>query len=204
MKRLIEFFDESSAVKVDDELMEYILVACPDTRVTDRINDEKQRFSRSYGSDRDTGNDYQIVIASFQAKEILEETLVRWIQNVCNLQTSFHVSLNNFSGFPTGIIYLRVQNEQPFQKLAGGLKILSGFLESNGCSALNVVTKPHMAITGKLPSDIYEKVIHEYSHHSFHETFKVDRLMMLKIDGYMNCHTVTHFTLPSPLTYTIK
>jgi 2'-5' RNA ligase len=110
----------------------------------------------------------------------MEETLTRWIQRICTQQQSFTVTLNNYSGFPPHTIYLRVQNEQPFQKLANDLKVLNAYVNSCACPPVRIITKPHVSIAGELPEDIYFKALTQYAHKSFHESFMVTELLLLK------------------------
>jgi len=182
------------------DLWEYLLVACPTREVLNRVVAEKEMFYESYGYKPDIQTLPHITIAGFLAKEAMEETLSRWIQNVCNLQNSFTVHLNNYSGFPPHTIYLRIQNAEPFKKLTNALKILDGFIQSNECPPLQLVSKPHLTIAGNLPQLLYDTAIKEYSCKIFHESFKVEKLILLKRDAYMTCHQINTFVLPSALT----
>ncbi len=52
----------------------------------------------------------------------MEDTLIRWIQRICNRYSSFDLTLNNYSGFPPHTIYLRVQDPEPFRELMRQLR----------------------------------------------------------------------------------
>ena len=108
--------------------------------------------------------------------------------------------LNNFSGFPPDTVYLRVLDEEPFQKMAASLKLIDGFIQSNNCPPMTMVTKPHLSFAGKLSHHVYEKAVSDYAQRCFHETFDVDRIVLLKRDALMNCRVLNKFRLPSPLT----
>ena len=139
-------------------------------------------------------------MTDFLMKEAMEEIIIKWIQNICSLNTSFSVMFNNFSGFPSHTIYLRVQNPQPFQKLANALKIVDGFIQSNDCPPLRLVTKPHLPIATGLPEHLYNEAMKEYAKKSFHSGFEVDKLFLLKKDADMKYQLVNTFILPPPLT----
>ncbi len=162
------------------DLYEYLLVAHPDIDVNEKIVAEKQFFHQEYKEKNSAKTQAHITIANFLAKESMEETLTRWIQRICTQQQSFTVTLNNYSGFPPHTIYLRVQNEQPFQKLANDLKVLNGYVNSCACPPVKIITKPHVSIAGKLPEDIYFKALTQYAHKSFHESFVLKELLLLK------------------------
>jgi 2'-5' RNA ligase len=128
----------------------------------------------------------------------MEELLCRYIQNVCNLQHSFTVALNNFSGFPPPSISIRIQNTKPFFQLGHGLQKLNSLLQSNGCPPVQTVHQPHILLARQPDKESYEKAIAEYAPRSFHEVFTVNRLVLLKKDSaYKKWQTVTNFYLPA-------
>jgi 2'-5' RNA ligase len=197
LKTAMESWNNATCLQSENELWEYLLVASPAKEVFDKIVDEKKFFFENYGHKLANQTKPHITIANFLAKEEMEETLARWIQNVCNLQNSFTVTLNNYSGFPPHTIYLRIQNAEPFRKLANALKILDGFIQSNDCPPLKLVSKPHLTFARQLPELIYETAIKDYAQKIFHESFKIEKLILLKRDAYMKCHLVNTFILPS-------
>jgi 2'-5' RNA ligase len=200
LKIAMEKLNGAISLQTDINLWEYLLVAHPNQEVFDKVIEEKRFFYENYRHKLAVQTKPHITIANFLAKEEMEATLARWIQNVCNLQNSFTVTLNNYSGFPPHTIYLRIQNAEPFKKLTNALKILDGFIQSNDCPPLKVISKPHLTIARQLPQFIYETAIKEYSQKNFHESFKVDKLILLKRDAYMKCHLINTFILPPPLT----
>lgn len=144
-KQLMDFVNGLAGFQTGCDLWEYLLLAQPDEEVSEKVWNEKKFFRRHYYNLQSITAPH-ITIASFLSKEPMEETLVRWIQNICNLHTSFEVKLNNFSGFPPHIIYARVQDPQPFKKLAAALKIIEGFIQSNECPPLCLVARPHLPL----------------------------------------------------------
>lgn len=178
-------------------LWEYMLLANPDGSVHRQVMEEKKYFGDKYETEIATKTLPHITIANFLAKEMMEDTICRWIQSVCSQQYSFTVTLNNFSGFPTHAIFIRVQNPQPFKRLASRLTVLDDLLKTNGCPALQVVSKPHMTIARQLPEEIYNEAIKEYAQRSFHEVFTLDKLVLLKRDSrYKEWEHVNYFYLP--------
>jgi 2'-5' RNA ligase len=200
LKIAMEDWNAVRSLQTENELWEYLLVAHPDKAVNKKIIEEKKRFEQEYGQEEDTRFHPHITIANFLAKEAMEETFIRWIQNICNLQKSFTVTLNNYNAFPSSGLYLRVQDTEPFKRLANALKILDGFMQSNDCPPLKLVSKPHVTFVAGLSQYTYESAINKYSRKTFHESFKVDKLILLKRDAYMKCHLINSFFLPQPLT----
>jgi 2'-5' RNA ligase len=178
-------------------LWEYMLLANPDEAVQRKVLWEKKYFEDKYEEEITTKTLPHITIANFLAKEFLEDRIGRLLQNICNQQYSFTVALNNFSGFPTHAIFIRVQNPQPFKRLANGLQALDDLLQVNDCPPLQLSPKPHMTIARKLDEEIYNVAIKEYAAKEFHENFQVDKLVLLKRDSrYKKWQHVNYFYLP--------
>src|SRR5690349_9842567 len=89
-------------------LWEYLLVATPGDVVTNKLL-EVDRTSPH--RPKRTKQEYKpyIKLAEFQARETMEETIIRWMQRVCNQMESFTVTLNNYGGFPPATIFVRIQ-----------------------------------------------------------------------------------------------
>jgi hypothetical protein len=142
-----------------------------------------------------TGNP-NISIAQFQAKEIMEETLERWIQNICLLHNSFEIRLNNFSSLPPHTIYLRILDPMPINHICNQLKMLNGFIESNNCPPLVLNSRPYLAVASGLPEYVYDKAVKEYAQRCFSQSFSVEKLVLLKKQGlYATSQVVSSFRL---------
>ena len=101
---------------------EYLLVIYPSGDLQEKLLEEQQQFSADYGLQMTVRNKPHITVAAFQAGEIMEDTLIRWVQRICNSYKSFELTLNNYSGFPPHTIYLRVQDPHPFRQLMQQLR----------------------------------------------------------------------------------
>lgn len=169
-----------SAIRSDEHVYEYLLVVHPDSDVYNKIELEKDRFYDEFKEKIAIRTRPHITVANFLAKESMEETLIRWIQRICNLKEQFTVTLNNYSGFPPHTIYLRVQNEKPFQQLAKELNVVNTYVSSCSCPPMKLISKPYLSIAGKLSEEIYSKALIQYAHKSFHESFIVNELLLLR------------------------
>lgn len=184
----------------DEAILEYLLVAHPDDIVNDKINQEKQNFYDQHGEKTAIKTKPHITIANFLAREPMEETIIRWIARICSNRQSFTVSLNNYSGFPPHMVYLRVQNPKPFQELAHELKVIDHYVRSNACPPAHLIKTPHLTIARKLPEAIYHKALMDYSQKTFHETFTVNELVLLRRSHeYDKCKRVNVFRLQPQL-----
>ena len=175
---------------------EYLLVVHPDDAVYQKVSAEKQSFSTLYQQKIATKTKPHITIANFMAKEEMEETLIRWIQRVSSQQKSFPVTLNNYSGFSPHTIYLRVQDHYPFKQLATHLTVIDSYIKSNGCPAVKLSKHPHLSIARRLPQDVYEKALIDYSQKTFCESFTVQELVLLRrAHQFVACKVVNIFRL---------
>jgi hypothetical protein len=174
----MQVYNSSSALQ--KQLFEYLLVVHPDSEVYKKIESEKQVFYNEFKERVAIKTKPHITVANFLARESMEETLIRWIQRICNLREQFTVTLNNYSGFPAHTIYLRVQNEKPFQQLAKQLKVVNTYVSSCSCPPMKLISKPHLSIARRLSEEVYFKALTQYSHKSFHESFVVNELLLLR------------------------
>jgi hypothetical protein len=151
-----------------------------------------------------------ITMAVFQAAEGMEDTLIRWIQRICQRYQRFELTLNNYSGIPPhtpkpaepacppgqslavcrdslistqripGTIFLRVQDPQPFKRLMQQLKAIDHYVRSSGCPPINLIDRPYLSIAGGLTEQVYNRAMPDYSRKTFHEYLPVDELVLLK------------------------
>ncbi len=175
---------------------EYLLVAHPCGDVNNKVIAEKQAFYEGFGVKTAIKTVPHITIANFLAREAMEETIIRYVQRICNQQPAFEVMLNNYSGFAPHTIYVRVQNPQPFRQLARELKAVTDYVYSCACPPVKLITNPHITIARSLPEDVYFKALMWYSQKTFHETFTVNELVLLRRRNQSDsCKTINVFHL---------
>lgn len=177
-------------------LFEYLLVGHPDDNVYTKIMEEKQQFYDDYREKIAVKTKPHITVANFLASEAMEPTIIKWMQRICGAQQSFTVTLNNYSGFPPHTIYLRVQDPLPFQQLAKQLKTIDDFIRASACPPAKLITRPHLSIARKLPEQVYNKAMSDYSQKTFHESFMLDELLLLRRQHQFDpCKTIQVFRL---------
>jgi 2'-5' RNA ligase len=180
----------------NDDLYEYLLVGNPDTAVYNKVMAEKGEFTSNYQQEIAKKTQPHITVANFMAREMMEYTIIKWIQKICGAQQSFMVTLNNYSGFPPHTIYLRVENPQPFQQLAKQLKTVDDFIRASACPPARLISKPHLTIARRLPEQVYNKAMADYAQKTFHESFLMDELLLLKRQHQFDkCKAVQVFRL---------
>ncbi|MGZ5190420.1 MAG: hypothetical protein ACXWCZ_05335 [Flavisolibacter sp.] len=190
----------SSGIAPLNALFEYSIVAFPDQLVQQQIRDEKRFFRDRFCSFQPVEMDGFVMIAQYYSKEIMEETLIRWLQNITRLQNSFIVTLNNFSSIPPDTIYLRVQEAENFVKLCGSIKMIDGFIRANDCPPVQLMIRPLIIIASGLPENIYKNAINEYAERSFTASFKLEKLSLLKRETNHDSFQLFYsFNLSTPL-----
>jgi len=177
------------------KFFEYLLVVHPNEETFNQLRIEKENFSLKYDSSIAKKTLPHITIANFLAKETMEETLIKWMNKIISSQQSFDVMINNFSGFPSSkTVYARIQNHEPFKQLATSLKTINTYINDNGFPNAKLINFPHMTIARSLQQSVYEKAIMDYSHKTFHASFTVDELVLLKRQNqYDKCKQVSVF-----------
>jgi 2'-5' RNA ligase len=177
-----------------DRRAEYLLVIYPYGDLRDRLLEEQQQFSADYAIT--VRNRPHITMAVFQAAEGMEDTLIRWIHRICQRYPCFELTLNNYSGMPPHTIYLRVQDPQPFRRLMQQLRAIDHYVRSSGCPPVNLIERPFLSIAGGLTEQVYNRAMPDYSRKTFHDSFAVTELVLLKRSHQFDpCQTVNIFRL---------
>lgn len=192
---------EATMSNGSQQLWEYLLVVHPDENVYNKIIEEKKFFFDIYKQKIAVKTKPHITIANFLATESMEETVIRWIHRVCSQYKGFPVMLNNYSGFPSHTIYVRIQDHAPFKQLAAQLKVIDQYVRSNGCPEARLIYHPHLTIARGLESNIYSKAMLDYSQKTFHESFMLTELVLLKRNNQFDaCKQVNVFRFYPPDT----
>lgn len=202
---------EITSIKNDDffntknqELVKYRLVIEPDIQVSTEIQNEREAFKKRYGETPVDDMIRYIKIADFLSNQAMEETLIRWIGRICRLQQSFILSLNNYGGFPQHSIYLRIQEMESLHGLFQQLKIIDSLISSSGGSSLKLAAKPHVVIAKQLPPEVYNKAVMDYAEKTFHESFEVNQLLLVKIDDAYETNKLVNVFGFTPAMNTLK
>ena len=175
---------------------EYLLVAKPCDNVYKQVVDEKESFYNAFNEKVAIKTKPHITIANFLAKEVMEETIIRWMNRAIGIQPRFSVLLNNYGGFPPHTIYIRIQQHQPFKQLAIALKPIDQYVRSNNCPQMHLVTNPHLSIARRLPTNVFEQAMMTYSQKSFHASFEVNELILLRRQHQFDtCKQISSFHL---------
>lgn len=124
-----------------------------------------------------------IQIASFQGRELMEDTLIRWIQRVCNSQNRFDLQLNNFGSHPNHCLFLRIMNPEPVAKLINTLQVIENYIITNGSGYLRWTKKPVCFLTDGEARQEWSDYIRVQLAKDFYDSFRVYNLVLVKLTG---------------------
>ena len=177
-------------------LFEYLLIVTPGKEVYDKVMEEKQYFSRNYHQPVAIKTRPHITISNFLAWDSMENSLIGWLQRIAKQQRCFNVALNNYSGFPSHTVFIRIQDPAPFKELASRLKAIVPYIKESNCPPARFMHYPHISIARRLPAVVYENAIKDYSEKDFNASFKVTELVLLRRQHqYDKCKEVSVFRL---------
>lgn len=178
-----------------NSLQEYLLLVQPGLELHGKILQEQQYFSEQYRWGKSDQSMPGIVLAQFNAKEFMEDMLIRWMLRISSGQQKFSLTFNNYSGIPAYSIYLRVMDHQPIQEFLGKLRFLDEYLLSNECPPIRFEWHPHLDIAAFIPPSIYDQALKEFAERSFSESFEVNELVLIRREAGKKDKVVQVFRL---------
>ena len=179
-----------------NQYMQYKLVVPVDKNVAGSIRQERLLFANHYHHPV-LQEEPAIHLAFFEAKEVMEDTIFRWIQKICSLQQSFFLTLNNYGSISSHTIYLQVQDALPLVQLIGHIKTINGFLQSAGFAPVQASSLPRVEIANGLTQPYSQKAIAAYLAKSFNACFPVTTLSLFKRPNNQEAYRlITKFSLP--------
>ncbi len=138
-------------------------------------------------------------VLRFQAREEMEGTLLRWINRIVSDQEGFRYTINNYGSVPGKPLYLRIQEQEPFQKLAASFRVLDGWLQGNGCGGLEIIRHPRVQLLESLDSSIELEVLLFFSGANFYEELELCELELQAAEPWMDeFRLVSRFPLLPP------
>ena len=154
----------------------YSLVVDPGSQLVNLIYDEK----RSYWIREEIDPVKGFVIASFTAKDSMEETLIRWIQRLSSQVKAFEARFNNYSAVLPSTIVLRIQEIEPIKNLASKLKAIDDYLVANGYPPSQIQDKLHIQVATGMPEEEFYPAMFHFSQRCFNAVFIVEELVLLR------------------------
>lgn len=160
-------------------LSRYRLVAYPDMLTDLQIKAEQAYIQRQYQTSIPSEQS-GIVVAEFMAREDMEATLIRWMHRIISTQSSFRVNIQGFGALSSKHLYLRVQEQQPFQQLAGAMQVIDQYIRSYDYPPVKRFTHPCLPLTGAVPEKAFDQVMQEFASRKLDLSFEVKELMLVR------------------------
>lgn len=164
-----------------EEWPEYRLVVPAEDPVSRQVWQLRAQWEEVYGAASVSGKPPGITLACFRVREEMEETVIRWTRNLAERVDSFVVTLNNFSGIPPQLVYIRVQDDVPFRQIAAHLRSMLEVMGDHDGSS-RVFERPFIKL-GAFPEEGRHQQWLAYTHQLFHAAFTAKRLMLFRQDG---------------------
>lgn len=181
-------------------LGEYLLVGYPDKTVGDKLLLEKRLFCETYQQAVPKDKGAHILLAQFWARDVMEPTLIKWIQRICAATSCFQVQVDGFSA-DGGNICLRVQDVAPFRRLAGDLLSVDQFIRASGCPPASLFAQPHFQIGTDCSPAVFRNAAADYAARSFREQFLLEELQLLhRSNPFDKCRLLHVFRFKPALT----
>lgn len=163
-----------------EEWPEYSLVIPAEEPVSRQVRQMRLQWNMEFGGDVLSETPPGITIAGWVARQEQEETMVRLIRNLAERLESFVVTLNNFSGIPPQVIYIRVQDIEPFRQITLQLKEILGLIGEE--DTYRILERPFIKL-GQFPKNEDPQQWYKYTHQLFHAAFTAQKLVLFRHDG---------------------
>ncbi len=121
-----------------------------------------------------------IELAIFQAKELMEGTIIRWMHRIISNQQYFTIQLEQSLATNGKGLQMRIHDKTPFQQLARQLKVVSQYISSYDCNEMIFSIRPHLQMASKIADPSYHLLMATQKEQSFFGVFEVKELLLLK------------------------
>lgn len=123
-----------------------------------------------------------LLLASFEAREDMEDTLLRWLQRIAGQQESFTIQFNNYGSTPACSLYVRLQDPRRLRKLAESFRVLDNLIQSDEGGGLLLHYHPRIPMAVTLDPAQEMAVLLDFSGRSFSAAMQVEELVLLRTD----------------------
>lgn len=121
-----------------------------------------------------------IELAVFEAKEAMEDTILRWMHRIISNQQQFSILLEQMPHPASGRLQLRIADKSAFQQLARQLKVVSQYICSYNCPEMQFTLQPHFSVQQKVADPAYHLLMAAQQGQHFYGSFEVRELVLLK------------------------
>ena len=163
----------------------YFIASIPPDPLRSRVKALKEEMRDRFGAGHALKSPAHITLQMpFKRPESEELQLIELLTAFAERQNSFHATLQNFDCFEPRVIFIGVENHQPFDQLHAGLKSVlldSGFLTTEETRSK---FHPHMTLaTRDLKLAVFPEAWEAFKDRPFSDGFDVKSLFLLKHNG---------------------
>jgi hypothetical protein len=123
-----------------------------------------------------------LLLASFEAREDMEDTLLRWLQRITGQQESFMIQFNNYGSKPDCSLYVRLQDPRQLRKLAESFRVLDNLIQSDQGGGLLLQYHPRIPMAESLDPAQEMAVLLDFSGRNFSAAMQVEELVLMRTD----------------------
>ena len=102
------------------------------------------------------------------------------MHRIISHQSSFRVTLNVFGAKDEQTLFMHWQIAEPMVQLAKEMPVLNQYLQSNGCSDLQINKNPQMLMAIDLPKPIYQLTISQMVQQAKMGEMMISSLVLLR------------------------
>ncbi len=164
----------------DKAFTSYQLVMYPEGETGAAVKLLTKKLKEIFPAELKIHSKAHIELGSFYAREEMEETIIRWIQRICNAESRFVVTMNNFGSVPPHVLYLRIQDHQPFFRLISKLRVIDNYIFLNGYGEVEWSSRPVCKLADQLQPGFDHSKIKDYAKLDYHANFLAYNLVLLK------------------------
>jgi hypothetical protein len=173
----------------------YTLYLLPDEACTARINAARQLFAGRYGTYSLPMQPPMLGLASFEANEVMEDTLIRWLQRIAGQFQAFDLRLNNFGGIPPHTIYARVQDPNLLRALVGQLRRIDPYLKASEFKGLQPEQRFGIPVAAHIMHMVYDKAMQYFAAQELCVDFSVQQMILVREAHGLPARQVQVFSL---------
>ncbi len=188
---------KNNQLKPWDNWPKYRLVAKPDSASLQRIEEMRNHFRSLYPLDGEYPEP-ELAFFSQRMPEASENLLVNWLEKLCANNNRFDIVLNNFSGIPPHLLYMRVQ---PTAGLLAFSTRLNAVMAQLGLYNSVNAPKPStwkMNIISGLPDILFDKALQVFSKRELYFQMPVSRLELKRQSTDGEWHLLQRFQFVVP------
>ena len=175
--------EQQSIAYMNHLYQEYVLAAVPDVASSAKLLEERNQFYHQFKLARTSFLSPQIFMAGFLAKEGMEETLLRWIQNISRLHPAFELSVQGYSINPPDTLSLHMDASSSYRQLTLALNMIDGFIQANDCPPIYISVNPQMVMAANLPPAVMKLAEEHYEHLPCKMNLRIEKILLIKRSG---------------------